>query len=122
MGRYTLISSRLYCLGKDKVLRLCLDPKDFHSVILQAHVTIGESHVDLNQTKNRILFNGYWWPTLTKDIADYIKKCPECIRREPLAHVTLNLIMATPHWANYIVSYLKGENLNLPKHCLRAIA
>ena len=31
-------------------------------------------------------------------------------------------MMETPHWANYIVSYLKGEDLNIPKHCLRAIA
>ena len=30
--------------------------------------------------------------------------------------------MATPHWANYIVSCLKGEELDLPMHCLRAIA
>ena len=30
--------------------------------------------------------------------------------------------MATPQWANYIVSYLKGEELNIPKHRLRAIA
>ena len=31
-------------------------------------------------------------------------------------------MMATPHWANNIVNYLKGEELDLPKHCLRAIA
>ena len=44
--RYTLISGRLYYLGKDKVLRLCLDPEDFDSVIQEAHVTIGGSHAD----------------------------------------------------------------------------
>ena len=104
------------------MLRLCLDPEDFNSVILEAHVTIGGSHADLTQTKNRILCNGYWWPTLTKDIAEYIKQCQDCIHREPLAHVTLYLMMETPHWANYIVSYLNGEDLNLPKHRLRAIA
>ena len=60
MERYTLISGRLFCLGKDKVLRLCLDPEDFNSVILEVHVTIGGSHADLNQTKNCILCNGYW--------------------------------------------------------------
>ena len=103
-------------MGKEKVLRLCLDPEDIDSVIQEAHVAIGGSHADSCQTENRILCNGYWWPTLTKDIAEYIKKCPECIQREPHAHVTLYLIMATPHWANYIVSYLKGEDLNLPKH------
>ena len=104
------------------MLRLCLDPKDFNSVIQEAHVTIGGSHADLNQTKNRILYNGYWWPTLTKDTTEYIKKCPECIQSKPQAHVTVYLMMATPQWANYIVSYLKGEDLNLPKHRLRAIA
>ena len=82
MERYTLILGRLYYLGKDKVLRLCLDPEDFDSVIQEAHVTIGGSHADSHQTENRILCNGYWWPTLTKDTAEYIKKCPKCIQRE----------------------------------------
>ena len=31
-------------------------------------------------------------------------------------------MMGTPHWANYIVSYLKGEDLDLPRHRQRAIA
>ena len=31
-------------------------------------------------------------------------------------------MMATPHWASYIVNYLKGERMDLPKHHLRAIA
>ena len=120
--RYTLISGRLYYLGRDQVLRLCLDPEDYESVIREAHVTIGGNHADPCQTETRILCNGYWWPTLSKDIAEFIKKCPKCIQREPLTHVTLYLMMATPQWANYIVSYLKGEDLNLPKHRQRAIA
>ena len=70
---YTLISGRLYHLGGDNVLRLCLDPKDINSVILEAHVTIGGSHVSKDQTENRILCEGYWWPTLAKDVAYYIQ-------------------------------------------------
>ena len=120
--RYTLVSGRLYRLGQDNVLRLYLDPKDINSVILEAHVTIGGSHASRGQTKNCILYNGYWWPTLTRDVADYIQQCPNCIHREPIAHATLYLMMATPHWASYIVNYLKGKELDLCKHCLRAIA
>ena len=120
--RYTLILRRLYRLGKDNVLRLCLDPEDINSVIFEAHVTIEGSHAYRGQTKNCILCNGYWWPTLTRDVADYIHQCPNCIHKEPIAHATLYLMMATPHSTSYIVRYLKGEELDLPKHCLRAIA
>ena len=42
--------------------------------------------------------------------------------KKATAHATLYLMMATPHWATYIVSYLKGERMDLPKHRLRAIA
>ena len=85
-------------------------------------MTIRGSHACRAQTENRILYNGYWWPTPTKDVADYIQQCPSCTHKEPIAHATLYLMMATPHWASYIVSYLKGERMDLPKHCLRAIA
>ena len=120
--RYTLISRRLYYLRQDNVLRLYLDPENIHSVILEAHVTIKGSHACKAQMENRILCNGYWWPTLTKDVADYIQQCPNCTHKEPTAHATLYLMMATPHWASYIVSYLKEERMDLPKHRLRAIA
>ena len=70
--RYTLISGRLYFLGQDNVLRLCLDPENIHSVIVEAHVTIGGSHAFRTQMENCILCNEYWWPTLTKDVVDYM--------------------------------------------------
>ena len=104
------------------MLRLCLDPEDTHSVILEAHVTTRGDHASRDQMANCILYNGYWWPNLTKNVADYIQQCPNCIQKEPISHATLYLMMAALHWANYIVSYLKGKDLDLPKHRLRAIA
>lgn len=31
--RYTLITDRLYCLGEDNVLRMCIEPDDVDEVI-----------------------------------------------------------------------------------------
>ena len=42
--RYTLITGRLYRLGEDDVLRMCIDPDDADEVIAEAHVTIGGFH------------------------------------------------------------------------------
>ena len=37
---YTLISGRLYKLGKDQVLRLCANPEDYQDIISEDHETI----------------------------------------------------------------------------------
>ena len=70
--RYTLISGRLYRLGEDNVLRVCTEPDDAKEVISEAHVTIGGNHASRDKIELYIRCNGFWWPSLTRDVAKYI--------------------------------------------------
>ena len=103
---YTLISGRLYRLGEDNVLRMCMEPEDADEMIAEAHITIGGFHASRDRTESRIRCNGFWWPSISRDVARYIRHCPTCTEDEPIAHTTLYLVMATPHWATYIKDYL----------------
>ena len=96
--RYTLISGRLYRLEDDNILRMCIEPDDTDEVIAEAHITIGGFHASQDKTENRIRCNGFWWPSISRDVARYIRHCPACIEDEPIAHTTLYMVMATPHW------------------------
>lgn len=41
---YTLIAGRLYRLGEDSILRLCIEPDNSAEHIAEAHITIGGFH------------------------------------------------------------------------------
>lgn len=119
---YTLIAGRLYRLGEDNILRLCIDPEESEEHIAEAHVTIGGFHACREMTESCVRCNGLWWPTISRDVANYIKNCPACIENEPIAHVTFYVVMATPHWAEYIKDYLQGKSLDLPRWRKKLVA
>ena len=75
---YVLLSGRLYRLGPDKVLQLCLDPDCYDDAMNEAHVRRGGLHAYAVQTKQRILLNGFWWPTLENDVHRFVHECPRC--------------------------------------------
>lgn len=55
-------------------------------------------------------------------VTRYIQRCSTCIENKPIAHVTFYMVMATPHRANYIVDYLQGKELDMPKWKKRVVA
>ena len=67
-SQYILVSGRLYRQGINQVLRLCLNSKEYPDAIDEAHVSHGGIHASETQTVQRILLNGFWWPTLDADV------------------------------------------------------
>ena len=77
LEQYVLLLGRLYRYGPDKVLRLCLNLEDYADTIAEAHVSIGGIHASETQTVQRILLNGFWWPTLNEDVVHFVQSCPK---------------------------------------------
>ncbi|XP_074306427.1 uncharacterized protein LOC141641672 [Silene latifolia] len=44
------------------------------------------NHTGGRSLSNKILRQGYFWPTMRKDAIDYVKKCEECQRHAPVSH------------------------------------
>lgn len=79
--KYTDIQSSVYL---NKVLELTnLD--DIKKVMDTYHKSILGGHVGIERMKNNIR-RFYNWPSLTKDIKEYIKKCPTCEKTKILKH------------------------------------
>ena len=97
------------------MLQLCLDPDCYDDAMNEAHVSIGELHASTIQTKQRILLNGFWWPTLENDVHRFIHECPRCQTLEPISYATLYSIMPTPAWSLHIVEYLQKVHTNSSK-------
>ena len=103
---YVLLSGRLYRLWPDKVLWLYLDPDCYDDAMNEAHVSTGGLHAFAIQKKQRILLNGFWWPTLENNVHRFAHVCPKCWALEPIPYATLYSIMLTPAWSLHIVKYL----------------
>ena len=72
---FTIIGTQLYKRGKDRLLRLRANKKEYFPILAQAHVGIASGHFFANITAKSILILGIWWPTLFQDTMAYVKVC-----------------------------------------------
>ena len=84
-----MIAGQLYHLCQDEVLRLVVCPDDYQSLLSQAHVSITGYHSSGDLTMQRVLREGFWWPTLKEDAATYVFQCHQCVASRPNEHATL---------------------------------
>ena len=109
MRRYSMIARRLYKQGKDGVLRLCIEKEDAVSYLKQEHVAIGNIHVTPKQTVRRIKRMGVYWPTMKKDVYDFVRECSCRLGASPfeLNFITLYQIPTIAlKWAKALVEFL----------------
>ena len=99
----------------DKVLQLCLNLEDYVDTIAEAHVSIGGIHAFETQTVQRILLNGFWWPTLNEDAVHFVQSYSKCQTKSPIQYATLFSITITPRWSSHIVEYLQKGHTNSSK-------
>ena len=89
----------LYKLGKDKVLRLCIENAESEFYLKQAHVAMGNIRVSPNQTIRRIEHMGVYWPTMRKDIYAYVQRCSFLEEKGPMFNSSSSLfqVSISPH-------------------------
>ncbi|KAL2608386.1 hypothetical protein R1flu_026959 [Riccia fluitans] len=80
VGPFEIRGSTLYRLGIDEVYRRCLEREEFPKVLKALHSKMGGGHFGIQTTAKKILAAGYWWPTVFRDVAAYVKACDPCQR------------------------------------------
>ena len=65
----------------------------------------------------RVLFEGYWWHTLSKDAKDFVLSCQLCGWKETHRYSTLFSVQMNPKWSHYIEQYLTygHKDSNMPR-------
>lgn len=116
--RFQLLSGRLYHLGKDNILRLVVNPNDYHSIMHEAHISSCGFHLSVEGTIKQIASQGYWWPTLREDVAGFANNSFNCKANKPVTYATLYHVQEIPQWSTKVVRYLKTSKIckNVPKH------
>jgi len=108
----------------DVVYLRCLEKEDVNKALSELH----DGHVGGNfggdTTINKVLRDGYYWPTLFKDSHAYARKFPECQKasgREkkpgfPLHMVTIKCPFQ--QWGLYVIGEINSNSCKLHKYII----
>ena len=72
---YSMLVGRLYKLGDDRVLRLCIEAKEMLEYLRQAHIRMGDFHMSPKQTFKQVERMRLYWSTMQRDIDAYVRNC-----------------------------------------------
>jgi transposase InsO family protein len=77
---YYLVKGLLHKEGADGRAYRCLEKGDVRTVMQAMHEGEVGGHFAKERTTRKILAAGYWWPTLHKDVHQYVRNCDQCQR------------------------------------------
>lgn len=70
----------LFKLGHDLIYRRCVPYEEVESVIRHCHSLPVGGHAKTSKTTAKILQSGLYWPTIFKDVQQFVISCDECQR------------------------------------------
>ena len=79
-SRFVLIKDVLYKRGFSRPYLRCLVPEEVEYVIREVHEGICGNHLGARSLVYKLIWAGYYWPTMQKDAEAYIKTCNKCQR------------------------------------------
>nr|CAN71093.1 hypothetical protein VITISV_000384 [Vitis vinifera] len=86
--RFTLIGGHLYKRSFTGPYLRCLSHSKALYVLAEMHEGVCGNHSGGRSLTHRAHSQGYYWPTMKKDAAAYIKKCDKCQKHAPIPHMS----------------------------------
>ena len=83
-ARFSLIDGQLFKRSLGGPYFKCLTPEQGHYVLAELHEGICGNHPGKKTLAHRAHTQGYYWPTMKADAANYAKKCDRCQRIAPI--------------------------------------
>ncbi|KAK8948470.1 hypothetical protein KSP39_PZI005589 [Platanthera zijinensis] len=81
---YLLSEGQLYRKTLSGMLARCVAEREVHKILEEVHSGECGSHSGSRTLEGRIVRQGYFWPTLGQDAAEFAKKCHKCQLYAPL--------------------------------------
>lgn len=85
---YTLITSKLYKMGKDTLMLRSLGEIDITLVLMEVHEGICRSRIQGGDLAHKFLRANYYCPIMMKDIIDHVNKRDTCQQHSNLHHAS----------------------------------
>ena len=91
------------------IMRLCIDKEEAVPYMEHAHIVVKNLHLSPKQTVRRIERMGVYWPTMNKDVHEYMRECTYWRDKNiiVLNCITLyKMLPIAPKWAKAMVEYM----------------
>ncbi len=76
----TRVGTDLFYTGPDLVIRRCVREDEIPEILQACHDGPCGGNFSNKRTAYKNLQSGYYWPTIFKDAARYVKSCDSCQR------------------------------------------
>ena len=86
-ARFTLFGGHLYKRSFTGPYLRCLGHSEAQYVLAELHEGICGNHSGGRSLAHRAHSQGYYWPTMKKDAAAYVKNCDKCQKHAPIPHM-----------------------------------
>ena len=80
LPRYTMLDGKLYRRGYSIPLLKCVAEPEKINILKEIHEGFCGGHTRGHSLAQKVIRQGYYWPTLKSDALDYVKKCDKCQR------------------------------------------
>nr|XP_009395688.1 PREDICTED: uncharacterized protein LOC103980886 [Musa acuminata subsp. malaccensis] len=77
---YSDVNGQLYKRSFSHPLLRCLEPEESRTVLAEVHEGICGEHIAGRTLAYKILRQGYYWPTMSRDARSYVQRCGPCQR------------------------------------------
>ena len=77
-ARFTNHKGSLYKRGFFTPILKCIAGKDTEYVLRKVHEGICRNHIRARALAGKVLRQGYYWPTILRDVTDLVRKCKIC--------------------------------------------
>ena len=99
-ARFSLVDGKFYKRSLGGPYLKCLTPEQGQYVLVELHEGVCGNHPGGRTFAHRAHTQGYYWPTMKADAADYVKKCDPCQRMSPILKApTQDLISISSPWS-----------------------
>ena len=83
-ARFSIIDGQLYKRSLGGPYLKCLTPEQGQYVLAKLHEGVCENHPGGRTLAHQAHTQGYYWPTMKSDAANYVRKCDPCQRMSPI--------------------------------------
>ena len=98
-ARFSIIDGQLYKRSLGGPYLKCLTPEQSQYVLAELHEGICGNHTGGRTLAHRAHTQGYYWPTMKSNAADYVRKCGPYQRMSPiLKSLVQDLISISSPW------------------------
>ena len=86
-ARFTFLQGTIYKRGFSAPLLKCIGKEDANYVLREVHEGIYGNHIGARTLAGKTLKQGYYWPTMLKDVTELVKKCKICQEHAKISHL-----------------------------------